>query len=119
MILASVCNTFMDLSSEGKLRKKWNKEYSWKNKYKDGTLEPKFFLSTTVFVWITDFWHFMKFIMLKLLFLSIVLYSPAGASLEPVWYPVFDFLVMWASFGATHEVVRRFYMYYKKRNENN
>ncbi len=32
----------------------WNPAISYKNKYKKGTLKPKFFGSTTFLVWITD-----------------------------------------------------------------
>lgn len=38
----------------------WNPAVSWKNKYKNGNPEdgPKFKGSTTIFVSITDAWHF-------------------------------------------------------------
>lgn len=40
----------------------WDPEISWKNKYKAGsTSEPKFWGSTTYFVFTTDAWHLFKF----------------------------------------------------------
>lgn len=41
----------------------WNPEISWKNKYKlrDPRYGAKFPGSTTIFVFITDGWHLMKF----------------------------------------------------------
>jgi len=43
----------------------WNPEISWKNKYKNGNVldGPKFFGSTTIFVFITDAWHLFNTIM--------------------------------------------------------
>lgn len=40
----------------------WNPEVSWKNKYKNGdpNYGEKFFLSTTLFVGLTDGWHLFK-----------------------------------------------------------
>jgi len=42
----------------------WDPYFSWRNKYKNGYPEngPKFFLSTTVLVFLTDGWHLMQFI---------------------------------------------------------
>lgn len=40
----------------------WNPEVSWQNKWKDGCPKfgPKFWGSTTWFVFVTDGWHLMK-----------------------------------------------------------
>mgnify|MGYP003133040494 CR=1 FL=1 len=75
IILASFFNAVMDLSSEGKLKDKYNKNKTWKNKYKPGTTLPKFFGAKTFLVWTTDLWHFMKMLMLACLFCAIVFYS--------------------------------------------
>lgn len=40
----------------------WNPEISWKNKWDEDTLKPKFWGSTTIFVFLTDAWHLFKFI---------------------------------------------------------
>ena len=40
----------------------WDPEISWRNKYKNGDYlqGPKFFGSTTIFVWTTDGYHLMR-----------------------------------------------------------
>jgi len=53
----------------------WNPNISWLNKYNsvlynDGIKFPKFFGSTTFFVWLTDGWHLLQMIYLNLLFLA-------------------------------------------------
>jgi len=49
----------------------WDPERSWVNKYKSGsTSEPKFWGSTTYFVFTTDAWHLFKFFKNTFLFLS-------------------------------------------------
>lgn len=55
----------------------WNPEYSWLNKY-DEQLKPKFFLSTTALVFLTDGYHLMKFLRNIFLFASIAfaMYKP-------------------------------------------
>ena len=42
----------------------WNPIYSWMNKYKEGIVDfgPRFFGSTTFFVWTTDAWHLFGFV---------------------------------------------------------
>lgn len=63
LILAGIFNALMDLSADGKLLYSLNKANSWKNKWKNG--DPKqgerFKFSSTIFVWTTDFWHFIQF----------------------------------------------------------
>ncbi len=39
----------------------WDLEESWLNKY-DSHFKPKFFLSTSVFVFLTDGWHLFKWL---------------------------------------------------------
>lgn len=50
----------------------WNPSISWKNKWKvengellyvNGKPVERFFLSSTLFVFVTDAWHFFKFVM--------------------------------------------------------
>jgi hypothetical protein len=49
----------------------WDPERSWVNKYKPGsTSEPKFWGSTTYFVFTTDAWHLFKFFKNTFLFIS-------------------------------------------------
>lgn len=40
----------------------WNPKYSWKNKYKEGTREPKHPGSCTWLVWTTDGYHATRFV---------------------------------------------------------
>ena len=42
----------------------WNPQISWKNKYEDGdpTKGEKFLFSTTLFVFVTDAFHFLAFL---------------------------------------------------------
>lgn len=50
----------------------WNPYFSWKNKYSNvETKEPKFFGSTSIFVFLTDGWHLFKFFKNLSIFLSI------------------------------------------------
>lgn len=53
----------------------WNPAESWKNKYKNGdhTKGAKFPGSTTIFVFLTDAWHFFKFIQINSYLVSISL----------------------------------------------
>lgn len=53
----------------------WCREYSGGNKWKNGDKAQgeKFFLSSTVLVWMTDIWHRMKMFQHKLSVLSIAL----------------------------------------------
>ena len=52
-----------------------NPSLSWPNKWKP---KSKFgdFIMSTVLVWMTDFWHFCKFMMLLLMTGAIVFYHP-------------------------------------------
>ena len=50
----------------------WNPYFSWKNKYSNSkTKEPKFFGSTSIFVFLTDGWHLFKFFKNLSIFLSL------------------------------------------------
>jgi len=69
---------------------KWGKWFdarvSWRNKYKPGSWEagapvPRFLGSTTVFVWLTDFWHAADSVYLTAYLLGAML---LGAWLGPV-----------------------------------
>jgi hypothetical protein len=85
LIISAIANSIMDtlqhhysqsvfskLKPNSFLYKMSNPE-SWKNKYKEGNpdLGDKFFGSTTIFVWITDLWHFCKMIMINSLLICI------------------------------------------------
>ena len=50
----------------------WNPAISWKSKYKNGnsSIGPAFIGSTTIFVFLTDGWHLMKFFRNLFIFLG-------------------------------------------------
>jgi hypothetical protein len=52
----------------------WDASISWKNKYKENSMtEPKFYGSTTIFVFVSDAWHFFKFLRNIFLFIGLPL----------------------------------------------
>ena len=65
----------------------WNPAYSWINKYKNPvSKEPKFFLSTSLLVFVTDAWHFFQFIMLTSL--QIIIGLSINLIFDLKWYYV-------------------------------
>ena len=74
-----VFDALKDKSEEGRFKNaKINKANSWRNKWKldefgDPTHEERFFLSSTMLVFLTDFWHFMKWAQLRCLDVSFIL----------------------------------------------
>lgn len=82
--------------------KQWfNPSISWTNKWKnygDGKyIHEKFFGSSTFLVWLTDFWHFNKMLMILFICLSIVCYQPIFN-----WY--IDLTIFYLSFVITFEL---------------
>ena len=73
-----------------------NPSVSWTNKWlpksKIGDL-----LMSTVFVFVTDFWHLCKFIMITLLLLAVVVYNPMIN-----WYV--DLFIYYCTFTITFEL---------------
>ena len=87
IILAGVFNACMDvldfhfsnsIFSKCKHQQWIDPSISWKNKWEDGdpAKGEAFFGSSTFLVFITNMWHFCKFLMLLLIFSSIVFYKP-------------------------------------------
>lgn len=79
LIFSAICKAVMDCISQGIWRGQWwNKNYSWRNKWKNGDPEQgeKFFGSSTFLVWLTDGWHFFQMLFLNSLFLGLMLYEP-------------------------------------------
>lgn len=109
LVLAGICNACMDvvqfhfsLSLFSRLKnQEWiNPKISYKNKwnYESGFIKgEKFFGSSTIFVFVTDLWHFAKALMLLLIMLAIVFYQPMFK-----WY--FDIIILYASFTITFEL---------------
>lgn len=63
----------------------WNPNLSWTNKYKDDFVTPKFFGSTTFLVFLTDGWHFFKFVRTLLRFVGLII---IGFNSLTVWYVI-------------------------------
>jgi hypothetical protein len=77
-----------------------NPELSNQNKWKyiNGIWSgEKFFGSSTFLVWLTDLWHFCKFLMLLLISFSVVFYTP----LINWWL---DILIFYCTFTITFEI---------------
>ena len=97
MIIAGISKSIMDtlqfhfsksIFTKAADQSWWNPSISWKNKYKDKDPEegPDFPGSTTIFVWITDAWHFFQQIMLMSFFISITLALSMSISLTWYWW---------------------------------
>ncbi|WP_216726124.1 hypothetical protein [Hymenobacter siberiensis] len=87
----------------------WDARTSWKNKYKPGSWEaghptPRFWGSTSLFVFVTDFWHFADFIYLTAFLLSGLLCGLAIAD-SPWWAVPLVVLTYKAAFGAVFELL--------------
>lgn len=105
IFFAGICTAIMDV-----LRYRWdtcvfrtwknqnwiNPSLSWLNKWKSKTKFGDLIMST-VLVWITDFWHFAKFLMLLSMIFGIVFYTPLFK-----WY--LDFLIYYCTFTLTFEL---------------
>lgn len=111
IIIAGLCNGMMDSiqfhwkksipAKRGWNEKFWNPKISWKNKYGDlDKLTPKFFGSTTFFVFLTDGWHLMQFFLWLSIFIAVVLFNPLLGLL-------LDFLTLrvlfWIGFKMTYK----------------
>lgn len=68
-------------------------DLSYVNKYKDiKSLQPKFIGSTTIFVFLTDAWHFFQLLTYTFLFFAIVTYTPQ-------YNLIIDFIILRVFFG--------------------
>jgi len=108
IVLAGICNAIMDvlktryntsIFSSCKNQTWLKPALSWRNKWKDGDPlnGPKFFGSTTFLVFLTDFWHLTKFLMLGFISFAIVFSNPII-----VWYV--DFLLYYCTFTIPFEI---------------
>jgi len=108
LAFAGICNAIMDV-----LKTRYNTSIfidwkhqtwlkpslSWRNKWKDGdkTKGPRFFGSSTFLVWLTDFWHLAKMLMLVAISFAIVFSEPMFA-----WY--IDFFIYYCTFTIPFEL---------------
>lgn len=105
IFFAGICNAIMDV-----LKYRWNicifkswpnqnwinPSISWKNKWNSKNKIVNFLMST-IFVFITDFWHFCKFLMILFLISAIVFYIPYINK----WV---DLLIFYCTFTITFEI---------------
>ena len=79
---------------------RWSGPSSWHNKWKNGIRSegPRFFLSSTALVFLTDGWHFFQFLWGTCFVLAIVFYEPIGIFIHwlPSWLPIWvtDFIIL-------------------------
>jgi len=78
----------------------WDPRVSWKNKWKEGdyTQGEKFWLSSTVLVFLTDAWHLFQGIFLTAIFLVPIFY------IQVTPWKILDFILMKALFTGTFEL---------------
>lgn len=89
----------------------YNPKESWRLKWKNGdpAQGERFPGSSTVFVFVTDFWHFAKWVMLKAIFAAMAL------ALYGVWWQrVVAFVVLHGVFSVGFEVFFRWVFEKKK-----
>jgi len=105
MILAGIFNACMDalkthystsIFSTWKNQSWVNPSLSWTNKWKPKSKIGDLIMST-VLVFLTDMWHFCKFLMLFSIMFAIVFYQPIV-----VWYV--DFFILHAAFSLPFEL---------------
>lgn len=86
----------------------WNPDISWKNKYKDGEIGvPKFWGSTTIFVWMTDAWHL--FDMLGTLFLFFACFFAVLCSFK-AWAIYLSIFILFVVYHVIFEVFFRLFV---------
>ena len=105
LILAGIFNSCMDtlkthysvsIFSKWKNQDWVNPSLSWVNKWKPKTKFGDFIMST-VLVWMTDFWHLCKFLMLWSIMFAIVFYVPLIN-----WWA--DILIFYCAFTIIFEI---------------
>ena len=74
-----------------------NPSLSWPNKWKPTTKIGDLIMST-ILVWVTDFWHLCKFLMLTLIMSSVVFYQPHLIN----WWA--DLLLIYSIFTIIFEI---------------
>ena len=95
--IAGFANAVMDLTRLGRFNDNsswWDWRVSWKRKWKEGsTTQERFLGSSSVFVFVTDAWHFFQQIML-------VAFCGAVVAYEPILGGVKDFFIYLIVFSA-------------------
>lgn len=93
----------------------WNPKESWRLKWKNGdpAQGERFWGSSTVFVFVTDFWHLAKWVMLKALFAAM-----AWGLYEVWWQRLWAFVALHAAFSISFELFFRFVFHRKQMVAN-
>ena len=119
IIIAGILNSVMDVIqfkwsssifnriTNPSLIKYMNPSVSWKNKWKDDLKTERFIGSSTVFVFITDFWHLLKMLMIVMIAFSIVYYNP-------IYCTLVDILIYYLLFTIPFQIT---YYYFNKQNK--
>ena len=110
IVLAGICKAIKDTlnfhfetSVFKNLGKFWCPAISWKNKYKDDLITPKFFGATTIFVWITDGWHLFDFLQTIFSIVAIVVYSK-------IVFCIVDIFILYCIFSICFELFYRIFV---------
>jgi hypothetical protein len=82
----------------------WSRKWSWKGKKFDEIDKESFPGSSTVFVFLTDLWHFTKFIQLSSLFAAIVFYQPIIEINSSILKILIDYSILRISYGISFEI---------------
>lgn len=81
-----------------------NPSLAWKNKWKNGNPNEgeRFFGSSTFLVWTTDLWHFIKFLFLSCIMISIISY-------KTIINPFIDLILFYLLFTISFEIFWRLF----------
>jgi len=89
----------------------WDNSIAWRNKWKEGDpSKGEHFLGSSTFLsTFVDGWHLCKFFWLMHLFVAVVMYQSITSWL------ILDVILLYAVFGAGHELYSRVLLRAKKR----
>ena len=118
LVLAGMCNAVMDkivfhwddsVFKGSKLDWWANPEVSYKNKWRNNSNSSggeKFPGSSTVFVWVTDLWHFAQSFMISFFVLAALFYGDGIINyFDNNWFNIFiDFIILKSAFSLTFEL---------------
>jgi hypothetical protein len=81
-------------------QKYWDPELSWVNKYKKDLVTERFMFSTTILVFLTDAWHFLKFVRTLFMFVGLVI---IGANSLSIFHIIIFTIIARIVFGVIFE----------------
>jgi len=105
LIISAISKVVSDLCEEGKIP--WGTPYFWDktissgNKYKDGTLKPRFFGSTSVLSFLVDAWHLFNTIHIASVSMLVGVLAYDGMS------SVYCAAIVYATYGIFQELIRK------------